>query len=191
MIATGLPPFPAARRPPPPLLDVPGLALRPATLADIAFLMRLYAGFRAAEMLMVPWPAEQKRAFLADQFGLQHRHFTRHHPAADFWLVIREEAPGMAEPIGRLYLERRLPVWRIVDIGLLPDARGQGLGGALLDWVQRSAIAAGARGVALNVSVQNPRARALYLRIGFIDHGDEQAMHQPMLWRTPEAASRG
>ncbi len=181
-----LPGFPEAAAPAPPLSDslkALGLSLRPARAGDLPFLHELHAGFRAAELALVPWPPEQKRAFLDDQFRLQHIHFTRFYAASDFWLVLRTRPPGAPQPIGRLYLDRSGPVWRIVDIGFLPDARRQGLGAAMLAWIQRSAAAANAAGVALQVAVNNPRARALYLRAGFVDDGGEEAMHQPMLWR--------
>ena len=126
---------------------------------------------------MMPWTSEQKQAFADSQFALQHLHFTRHHAGADFWVVLRD-----GRPVGRLYLDRSAPSWRIVDIGLVPEMRGQGLGTALLEGIQAEAVAAGAEGVALTVLVENPRAHALYLRAGFVDEG-EPSLHQAMTWR--------
>ena len=48
-----------------------------------------------------------------------------------------------------------------------PDARGLGVGSALLDAIERHAAAQGLRQVRLDVIDSNPRARALYDRRGF------------------------
>lgn len=159
-----------------------GVSVRPAQPADAAFLRALYAGFRAAELALVPWSAAEKAAFADDQFRLQHRHFTRAGTATDFWILM--QGPGA---VGRLYLERGFPDWRIVDIGLVPEARGRGLGSALLEWIKAAAVAAGAKGVTLQVATTNPRARALYRRHDFRYDGDAEESHQPMRWR-PEVS---
>lgn len=189
-VDTALPPFPPPSAGPPTLpaaAGLHGLSLRAARAEDLPFLSGLYARFRTWEMAQAPWPAEQKRAFLADQFRLQHLHFVRVYAAADFWILARGGGEA-GEPVGRLYLDRSGPVWRIVDIGLVPEARGKGTGGALIAWVGDQAVAAGAD-VTLQVALNNPRARALYLRLGFEDDGGPGGMHQPMIRRS--AGARG
>jgi ribosomal protein S18 acetylase RimI-like enzyme len=52
-------------------------------------------------------------------------------------------------------------------IGVLPDHRGQGIGGALLDEVDRSFEALGVRDVILGVLPGNSDAMRLYARRGF------------------------
>lgn len=159
-----------------------GVSLVPATPQDEPFLIALYASFRAAEMALVPWSAAEKQSFVADQFRLQHLHFIRHFAHADFWLVTRVATPVAAAPIGRLYLDRSGMMWRIVDIGLMPQARRGGLGTGLIRWVQGRARSAGARGVALNVALTNMQARSLYRRLGFVESEQPENMHQPMVW---------
>lgn len=144
-----------------------GLSLRAAHDEDLPWLRDLYASTRAEEMAPVPWPDAAKRAFLDQQFDLQHRHFVSHFPGAEFWLV--ESAQG---PIGRLYRDTSVPPGGdaddlIVDIGFLPSWRNQGLGSSLLRAVQASASARG-RGVRLHVQVHNSRALNLYRRLGFV-----------------------
>jgi ribosomal protein S18 acetylase RimI-like enzyme len=177
---------PAAHAPPAPYrpLAAKGMSLRAAASGDLPFLRDLYAGFRAAKLALAPWPEAQKRAFVDDQFRLQHEHFTRHHPRADFWVVMQAPPLSLPRPIGRLYLDRSAKAWHIVDIGLLREMQGQGLGSAMLAWIQDSAAAAGAS-VSLQVALNNPRARALYLRQGFRETGPSSATHQPMAWRVP------
>ncbi|WP_093299145.1 GNAT family N-acetyltransferase [Sphingomonas sp. NFR04] len=179
-----LPPFPRHRRVAidTSALQCCGITLRAASPEDLPALASLYTQLRMPELLFHPWPQAQKQAFVDEQFCLQHCHFVRRHPRADFWIVLREDAP-----IGRLYLDRSRPEWRIVDILLAPAWRGQGVGTGLITWVQQSAASAGARDIALAVAVDNRGAHALYARLGFRDADAGDGLHQPMRWRVPSA----
>ena len=181
-----LPPFPRRRSAPPsdPELSAAALALRPATSGDLPLLARLYAGFRNAELLLSPWSATERQAFFDDQFRLQHRHFVRRFPRADFWIVCRDGIDGA--PAGRLYLDRSVAEWRLVDILLAPEARNRGIGTALIRWAQAHAVRTGAAGIALHVALNNPRAHALYTRMGFVERDSVDGSHIPMVWRAAE-----
>ena len=137
-----------------------GVALREETDADLAFLAALYASTRAEELAPVPWPEEQKRAFLEHQFALQREQYRQHYPGAE-WLVIEREGA----PIGRLYLRCGGGEVRLMDIALLPAARAAGLGTRLtqrlLDWADALALP-----VTLHVEPFNPAYR-MYRRFGF------------------------
>jgi ribosomal protein S18 acetylase RimI-like enzyme len=160
-----------------------GISFRRATADDLPFFRALYGSFRALEMALVPWTEEQKQFFLDDQFRLQHLHFTGLFARADFLALVRSSLFAGPCDAGRLYLDRSAPWWRIIDIGLVPELRGCGIGTALIEGIQSAAMAAGAGGVALQVARDNPRARALYLRLGFVDDGAPEGFHQPMQWR--------
>jgi ribosomal protein S18 acetylase RimI-like enzyme len=185
------PPFPKAASPPPlsENLRRRGVALRGAAPTDLPFLRDLYADIRAGELALAPWSAEQKRAFTDDQFRLQHIHFTRYHARADFWIVEQGLTPALPRPIGRLYLDRSVEPWCIVEIGFLAEARGQGHGSAMIAWLQEEAMKARAPGIVLSVAAGNPRAEALYRRLGFIAEGESGPTHQTMRW-SPEAEGR-
>jgi ribosomal protein S18 acetylase RimI-like enzyme len=159
-----------------------GLTLRRAGEADRAFLQALFASFRAEEMALIPWPQPQKDAFLAEQFRLQHHHFVSYFSGADFWIVQRSRRAGESSPVGRFYLDRTTPLWRVIDIGFLPEARGQGFGSALLGWAQASALEANAAGVDLHVLLTNTRAQMLYRSLGFQAEGEAEGYHQRMVW---------
>ena len=164
----------------PAALSSQGFALRPETEADIAFLMRLYASTREEELAGVPWTAEQKGAFLAQQFQAQRTHYRRHFAGSAFDVL---EQNG--EPVGRLYLQGRQAQLHIIDIALLPDWRGSGVGAAILKALQVAARARG-KGVGIMVEKFNP-ARRLYQRLGFkpiADHG----IYLEMEWLGEEAA---
>lgn len=149
-----------------------------AESSDRDFLGLLYASTRQHEMAASGWPMSLQQRFLADQFQLQDQHYRSHYPGMARHIIERGGAP-----LGRLYLWRRDyskhdddpetagvtagtgEELRVVDISLLPEWRGSGIGGDLLRGVQ--AMAAAASGfVSLNVLQGNPALR-LYQRLGF------------------------
>ncbi len=159
-----------------------GLALRAEKDKDGSFLLDLYRSVRAEELAPVPWSAAMKDAFLADQLALQRADWGRRFGAADRWVV---EQHG--RPIGRLYLDRSAPTWRVIDIGLMTEARGRGCGQALLRWCQADAVQAGAKTIDLLVLVHNRAAERLYLRLGFIPDRAPTGPYQAMTWTAPGA----
>jgi ribosomal protein S18 acetylase RimI-like enzyme len=151
-----------------------GFALRPETDADIPFLMRLYASTRADELAPIPWTDEQKQAFLAQQFQAQRLHYRNTIEGCVFDIL---EQRG--EPAGRLYLDARQTQLHIVDIALMPDWRGQGVGTAILEALQAAGRAQG-KGVGIFVEKFNPALR-LYRRLGFTDISDH-GVYLEMEW---------
>jgi ribosomal protein S18 acetylase RimI-like enzyme len=165
--------------------DPGAVTLRPTTEADLPFLFHLYASTREEELAPVPWTAEQKEAFLRQQFGAQHAWWREHYTGARFDLVLVDGVPA-----GRLYVD----VWerevRIVDIALVPEHRGGGIGTMLLRRVFDEGDAA-EKPVSIHVEVFNP-ARRLYERLGFVEkgrHGDVYIlMERPAGGRAPVEA---
>jgi len=152
-----------------------GVTFRPITADDRDFLCRLYAGTRVEELARTPWSEEEKTAFLAMQFEAQHDHYQKHYPKATFEVIERG-----GTPIGRFYLDSRDDEFRLIDIALLPEYRGRGIGGAIMRGLLARAEAAG-KAVRLHVEHFNP-ARRLYRRLGFRqleDHG----VYSFMEWR--------
>jgi ribosomal protein S18 acetylase RimI-like enzyme len=134
--------------------------LRPATPADEPFLERLYASTRERELEAVPWPPEFKQDFLRMQSRAQRADYRRRFPEAEDRIILVGE-----EPAGRFYVDRNESVIRLVDISLLPEHRGRGIGGRLLGELLAEADSTG-KPVRLMVERGNP-ARRLYLRLGF------------------------
>ena len=156
-----------------------GIVVRPMTDDDLPFAEALYASTRAEELAATGWPAEQQRAFLAQQHGAQHAHYRSHYPGAE-WLILEQGG----ERIGRLYLVEWAREFRIVDISLIPAARGQGVGAALLgDLIAAAATAL--KSVSIHVEVNNP-ARRLYDRLGFTV-AEDKGVYLLMEWH-PTAA---
>jgi ribosomal protein S18 acetylase RimI-like enzyme len=134
--------------------------LRPVEAGDRELLYRVYASTRAEELAAVPWDEAEKDAFLRAQFDAQDTWYREHYSRARFDVV---EVGG--EPVGRLYVHRGADEIRIVDIALLPEHRGNGVGTALLRELLAEADAAGKR-VTIHVERLNPALR-LYERLGF------------------------
>ena len=157
----------------------PGLSYRPIAEADLPFLAELYASTRREEVAQVPWSDEQKEAFLRWQFESQHQHYQTYYPDCEL-LVIEKER----EAIGRLYLDRWDDEIRLVDIALLPEHRGGGLGTAILERVLSEGRARGLP-VSIHVEYNNPALR-LYRRLGF-RHVDSNGVYYLMRWEPPDA----
>jgi ribosomal protein S18 acetylase RimI-like enzyme len=136
------------------------VALLPVAPGDEQFLYRVYASTRTEELASVPWDEVQKDAFLRAQFEAQDRSYREHYSRASFDVVLVD-----GEPAGRLYLNRGDSEIRIVDIALLPEHRGKGVGSALLRDLLAEADARGKR-VTIHVERMNPALR-LYERLGF------------------------
>jgi ribosomal protein S18 acetylase RimI-like enzyme len=151
-----------------------GLAFRRIAEGDLLFLARVYASTRSEELAAAPLSDAQKAAFLAEQFRLQHAHYQKYYPDADWLVTMRGD-----EDIGRLYIERWPTQHRIIDIAFLPEHRGKGLGEALLRDLMDEAAAAG-KDVSIHVEKFNPAIR-LYRRLGFATEEDK-GVHDLMRW---------
>jgi ribosomal protein S18 acetylase RimI-like enzyme len=136
------------------------LTLRPATAADRELLEAIYAGTREPELALVAWDDTAKRAFLAQQFDAQDKHYREHYPGATFDVI---EADGV--PAGRLYVHWGDADIRIMDIALLPEFRGRGIGTQLLRDLLEAGRTSGCS-VSIHVERDNP-AQRLYERLGF------------------------
>ena len=140
---------------------LPDCRVTPAKAADLGFLRRLYRALRDEELACTGWPDAAKREFCDSQFDLQHKDWTGRFARAWFLIVMRRKLP-----IGRLYLDSLGESFHVIDIGLLPGCRGNGLGTALLTAIQHQATSE-CRAVTLSVAHGNQRAKDLYLRLGF------------------------
>ena len=150
------------------------ITYRPVTPEDVPFLRELYGTTREEEMKIVPWTAEQKDAFLDQQFTAQKSHYEEFYPHCQF-LVIEWDG----KPIGRLYIDRSESEIHIIDIALLPEHRGRGIGRMLLEEILAEGKKKGIK-VAIYVEHFNP-ARRLYDRLGF-RHMHTNGVYHYMEW---------
>jgi ribosomal protein S18 acetylase RimI-like enzyme len=148
------------------LSDLPsGITLRPVSSSDRDFLLAVYASTREEELAPVPWTDAEKAAFIEQQFEAQDRYYREHYPGGSLDVV---EWDGVAA--GRLYVARWSDEIRVIDISLLPDFRGRGIGTRLLRGLLDEA-ARGRRRLSIHVEKHNPALR-LYERLGFAPAAD-------------------
>lgn len=150
------------------------LHFRPIDDSDHVFLRGLYGSTRATELAQVPWTENQKADFLDQQFKAQHQFYQQQFPKARFDLILSND-----EPIGRLYVDNRQDEIRLIDIALLPEFCGIGIGGSLLCEVLEQARRE-SKAVRIHVEQNNPAMR-LYKRLGF-KQIDSNGIYHLMEW---------
>ena len=108
------------------------IQLRPYREEDVEFLFQLYASTRQQEIATLGWPEAQQGAFLRMQFTAQQRWYASAYPEAEHQIIERD---GVA--MGRFLVMRQPASVMLVDIALLPDHRGQGIGTELVGQLVR------------------------------------------------------
>ena len=150
------------------------ITLRPATDEDRELLLAVYAASRTEELDQVEWAPGQREWFLQMQFDAQDHEYRRGNPDGSFDVIEVDGAPA-----GRLYVDRRPGDLRIVDIALLPEFRGRGIGRRLLTDLQDQAASEG-RSVSIHVEAHNAAAH-LYHRLGFVV-AEDLGVYRRMEW---------
>jgi GNAT superfamily N-acetyltransferase len=163
------------------------IVLRSETSADRAVSLAAHASTRVDELALTGWTPVQQDAFVAQQFDAQQRHFRAQYPHAAFDIVCVDGIDG-----GRCYVDRDARRICLVDIVLLPEWRGIGVGGRLLGGLLAEADAQGVP-ITLHVGKNNP-ILGWYARLGFVIGGDagmHWAMQRPAQPQAPnlEAAA--
>jgi ribosomal protein S18 acetylase RimI-like enzyme len=154
--------------------------LRLAADGDGEFQRRLFATTRQHEMNLLPWNEEQVTALLDMQHDAQNRSYRHQFPGARVDIV---EVDGV--PAGRLVRDTSPTDVHIIDIALLPQYRGSGLGRSLIEEIIEGCRATG-RQLSIHVALGNP-ARRLYERLGFVAM-DQHGLHTLMAWSPSEPA---
>jgi ribosomal protein S18 acetylase RimI-like enzyme len=151
------------------------VSLRAASAEDEAFLYDVYASTRSEELAPLAWDTVTAESFLRMQFSAQDRAYRQSHPSASFAVVLIAN-----QPAGRLYVDRRPGSIHVIDIALLPQHRGGGVGRRLLEGLLEEGRAT-ARPVTLNVLRSSP-AIGLYRRLGFVVIGEDD-VYLDLEWR--------
>jgi GNAT superfamily N-acetyltransferase len=134
--------------------------LRPVQDYEREIVFAIYASTRGEELAQVAWDEATKESFLRMQFAAQDRYYRETFPNASYDLIV-----GSTGVLGRLYVDRGSDAVLVIDLALLPEHRGRGIGTTLLERVLDEARAAGLP-VRVHVEQFN-RARRLYDRLGF------------------------
>ena len=128
-------------------------------VADLDALVPLFAGY--LQFYQVPRSASEIHAFLLERLQ-----------RGDAQLFIARDEQGMAQGFTQLYpLQSSLalaPAWLLSDLFVLPSARRQGVGEALMNAARAHAEAHGACGLQLETAKTNLAGQALYERLGYV-----------------------
>jgi ribosomal protein S18 acetylase RimI-like enzyme len=147
------------------------ISLRPYQENDRDFLFKLYASTRVDEIAPFGWPAAQQEAFLRMQFTSQQQWYSMSYAQAEHQIIEQDGAP-----IGHLMVSREKQAATLVDIALLPEHRGKGIGGALvrelIEQCDQQKLP-----LRLQVLRTNPALR-LYERLGFLRTAEDQVYIQ-------------
>ncbi len=152
------------------------VSFRDPSEGDEAVVRRAHVAHRQATFATAGLPPETTIRLCEHQHDMQERQIAHHHPKAERRTILRG---GVA--VGRLCVDRSLAPWRIVDLVLVPEAQGHGVGRDALGQLLDEATRAGA-GVDLHVAGDNARAEALYRRLGFAPDGDAGGPQRRMVW---------
>ena len=152
------------------------VVLRPAAGDDYEELVRIYASTRDQELSQVEWGEGQREAFVRWQFQLQRREYEARFPDAEYDVILLD-----GRPVGRLWIGRTAEQIRLLDIALLPEAQGLGVGTLLVSSLIEEARATG-KALRHMVFVLNEGARRLYERLGFVVF-EEVGPYLHMEWR--------
>lgn len=152
--------------------DRPTIALRPVEAGDADFLRALFVADRRALFAAAALPEPMLAMLLDQQYRAHEVGTAQEHPEAERSVIL---ADGAA--VGRLVTapdhRAGARTLRIVDIALVPEARGRGIGTTVLEDTIRSAREAGWTALSLMVTHTNPHAARLYRRLGFRPRGED------------------
>ena len=155
------------------------LGFRPVSLPqDEAFLKRLYGSTRD-DLAQIPLPDLQKETLIEMQYEAQRRQYLIDFPEARHDILLLNN-----EPAGRLMVNEESDSHRIIDLAILPEHRGMGVGESVIRAEQERACRA-QKPLRLQVLVTN-RAARLYERTGF-KIIDSSQTHHVMEWTATEA----
>src|SRR5262249_5482066 len=142
------------------------ISRRPVRPNDQEFQFRLYASTRQAEIAGFGWSSAQQEAFLRMQFDAQQNWYRTAYPQATWAIVGLEQTT-----VGRMSVQRGAESMTLVDISLLSEHHGRGIGGSL---VRELLEESGKKGVPVRLQVLKTNAAArLYARLGFIKTSED------------------
>jgi GNAT superfamily N-acetyltransferase len=150
------------------------IELRMVAPEDHGFLYSVYASTRADEMRLVNWDTRQTETFLRMQFGAQLAFYAEHYPNARYQIILLD-----GQRAGRLYTDWWASEIRIMDIALLPEYRGRGIGSTVLHTILEEARAINLP-VTIHVERFNPALR-WYAGLGFRQQEDK-GVYLLMAW---------
>jgi ribosomal protein S18 acetylase RimI-like enzyme len=157
------------------------ITLRPVEEKDDSFIETVYRSTREEELNFTNWDEYQKQVFIKMQSMAQLAEYKTKYPGAAFRVIIFKKKDA-----GRFYTWENENEIRLIDITILPQFRGKGIGTFLLEELIKKSDTVQKK-ISLHVDPANP-ALQLYRRLGFI-HIKNNGRHYYME-RNPESFSK-
>lgn len=139
----------------------PAPRLRAATAADEPFLFTVGCSLWHAEADAMPDPRLVDH-FLRIQHTVLETRFQQRFPRHERFVIERDDTA-----VGRLYLDRGTSMLHLVDLTVLPEARGRGTAGQVLAGILDEARRHGQQ-VSLRIRRDRTTAAALVTAMGFV-----------------------
>jgi ribosomal protein S18 acetylase RimI-like enzyme len=158
------------------------ITLRPERADDAGFLAALFRSSALPDLALLPLDDAMKDSLVQMQFASQTATYRSEQPHARFQII---EQRG--KPIGRIVVDPGDEAGCIVDLALLPECRGQGLGSVILA-AALEPFARLKRPVLCKVLASNEASLRMCRRVGFVQIESIPPFLQ-LEWR-PSAAAR-
>ena len=156
------------------------ISLRPAAAGDEPFLKRVHRTARHWEFasLLRSGEAELYHKTMEQQYDSQHRFYFARYDKAQYGIIQWTD-----KAIGRLYVDYSDDEVRVLDIAILPDFRGRGIGRIVMTGL---CLEAATRRKPVRLCVHYlSRALRFYRQLGFLQIGVEGPSYV-MEWRHPD-----
>lgn len=141
-------------------MESANVTFRPMEEKDLPLSFEIYASTRREEMSITGWPTKQIEEFLLSQAAAQNKHYKENYDRAVYEIIQLD-----GKDIGRLYVDEGRKELRIMELALLPEYRGQGIGRKIMEDLISKSEEKGLYST-LHVEENNP-ARQLFQRMGF------------------------
>ncbi len=138
-------------------MTTPGTEIRQATVADVDLIVPLFDAYR--QFYRQPSEPERARRFLLERF--------EHNESVIFLSFEGRAASGFTQLYPSFSSGSMARVFILNDLFVTPDARGRGVGAALLDAAAEYGRRFGAVRLVLSTGVGNVTAQSLYERLGW------------------------
>ena len=162
-------------------VDLPhGVSLRPSRSGDRAFERMVHDASRW-DLWLADADPDEIRDIVAMQHTAQSEGYGHQFPDALYFII---EKTGTA--CGRLVLDFSGNTVHVVDIALIPEAQGKGIGPCVLQAVQNIAGQIGAPVVLMTQTMNTPALR-LYKKLGFQLLDRPNPAYVRLSWTMPKA----
>jgi len=163
--------------------DCEGIAhhvrLRPVTERDLSFLFDVVSSSVREQFKLMGGDVRMMEPLLRIQFESQTREYKERFPEAVHYIITLNDLDA-----GRIYLNRSPEEIRILDLTLLPEYRGKGLGAFVLKVFEEEAARTG---LPIRIYVEDGnRSLRLFDRLGYRFHSKLGEVHNLLEWIPPQ-----